>query len=401
MKTVGIDAMRWYTPPFSLDLSSLAHARGIDPDKFSIGLGQQTMSVMPPDEDVVTMAAHAACELLQDKERISMLLFATESGIDQSKAAGLWVHHLLGLSPQCRVVELKQACYSATCALQLATSYLFTHPQERVLLIASDNARYGIGTPGESTQGCGAAAMILSASPRILSIEPHQGVYAEHVMDFWRPNYAQEAIVDGRFSTKVYLQTLGECWKSYTTLSGNGFEDHARYCYHIPFSRMAEKAHERLAKLSDTQASDQDLSRHIQAGLTYSRLTGNAYTAALYIGLSSMLETDTTDLSNKRIGFFSYGSGCVGEFFSGIVQPTYKKMLAPQAHQTLLDSRTPLSCVEYEKFFSSSLPIDGNKHLTPHVSSGIFRLSGIDKHERLYEKKSSLEMCQTRSAKTT
>ena len=212
---IGIDALRLYTPPFAIDLSLLADTRGIDPEKFHTGLGQQCMSVLPPDEDVVTMAAHAAAPLIDasTKEAIRLVLFATESGVDQSKAAGLWVHHLLGLNSSCRVVELKQACYSATCALQLAVSYVHLHPKEKVLLLASDNARYGLKTPGEPTQGCGAAAMIISASPRILALEPFQGVVADHVMDFWRPNYLNEAVVDGKYSTKVYLQSLIKCWQ--------------------------------------------------------------------------------------------------------------------------------------------------------------------------------------------
>ncbi len=71
----------------------------MDADKFHVGLGQRTMSVPPPGEDIVTMAANAGKQALRDinVSDIEMLLFATESGIDQSKAAGLFVHKLLGL----------------------------------------------------------------------------------------------------------------------------------------------------------------------------------------------------------------------------------------------------------------------------------------------------------------
>ena len=62
---------------------------------------------------------------------IEMLLFATESGIDQSKAAGIYVHELLGLPARCRVVELKQACYSGTAALQLALPFLRENPRKK------------------------------------------------------------------------------------------------------------------------------------------------------------------------------------------------------------------------------------------------------------------------------
>lgn len=345
------------------------------------------MSVLPPDEDIVTMAANAALPLLDEetKRAIRLILFATESGVDQSKAAGLWVHHLLGLSPSCRVVELKQACYSATCALQLGISYLHTHPKDKILLLASDNARYGLNTPGEATQGCGAAAMILSLSPRLVAIEETQGVVADHVMDFWRPNYLNEAIVDGKYSTKVYLTTLIKCWEEYSKNSGHSLGDHFRFCYHIPFTRMAEKAHERLTKsCTSSEICPKSLHEQVYSGLAYSQQLGNAYTASLYIGLASLLENDPKDLTEKRIGFFSYGSGCVGEFFSGIVQPGYQNALFCKEHTTLLSSRKKLSYEEYESFFTYRLPEDGGSHQTPATSDARFRLVGCQNHERLY-----------------
>ena len=87
---VGIDKLAFYTPPFYLPLATLAQARGVDADKYHIGLGQKHMAVIPPDESIVTMAANAASILLQDQDKSSIdhVLFATESGVDQSKAAG-------------------------------------------------------------------------------------------------------------------------------------------------------------------------------------------------------------------------------------------------------------------------------------------------------------------------
>lgn len=41
-------------------------------------------------------------------------MLATETGVDQSKAAGLYLHPLLLLPRNCRIIELKQACYCAT-----------------------------------------------------------------------------------------------------------------------------------------------------------------------------------------------------------------------------------------------------------------------------------------------
>ena len=171
------------------------------------------------------MAANAASQCLKDEniKDIDLLLFATESSIDQSKAAGVFIHKLLGLSAHCRVIELKQACYAATAGIQLALNYIHQNPTKKVLLLASDIARYGLNTSGESSQGAGAVAIVISASPRLLCIEPGSGYYTEDCMDFWRPNYRQEALVDGKFSCEMYLKLLKETWLHYHNTTKRDF----------------------------------------------------------------------------------------------------------------------------------------------------------------------------------
>jgi len=386
---VGIDTIAFYTSHYSLDLTHLATVRGVDSDKFSIGLGQQQMAVPPPDEDVVTMAANAALRALRsvDASSIEMLLFATESGIDQSKAAGIYVHHLLGLPARCRVIELKQACYSATLAIQLALPFLRQHPDKKVLLIASDIARYGLGTPGESSQGCGAVAMVLAANPRILALEPEYGVITENVMDFWRPNYADNAFVDGKYSSRLYLNMLEKSWQQYADSSGRGFADHDYFCYHAPVPRLVEKAHQQLAKINrHEKLSEQVLSQQVGYSLEYSRKIGNSYTASLYVGLTALLDLAPDDLADKRLGFYSYGSGCVAEYFSGVIQAGYREALDTQHHQDMLAQRVALSYPEYEAFYSFKYPEDGSYCKMPSYQTGLFRLASIKDHKRHYEK---------------
>jgi len=380
---IGIDQISFYTSQYFLDLKTLAEARGVDPDKYLVGIGQSKMGIPPPDEDVVTMAASAAFPLKEKGalEGVETLLFATESGIDQSKAAGLFVHSLLGLPERCRVVELKQACYSATAALRMAMGLVAMRPQSKVLIIASDIARYELGSPGESTQGAGAVAFTVSADPSLLTIDPESGFYADDVMDFWRPNYLSEAQVDGKYSTLIYIKALKAAWKQYAEESGRSLEDFARFCYHIPFTRMAAKAHQKLAR----GISDEDLETVIGESLVYSREAGNCYAASLYIGLTSLLDNAKEDLSGKRIGLYSYGSGCVGEFFSGVVQPGYRAALLAETHQKLLADRTELTFQQYEDIYHYGLPTDGGKHDFPQYRTGPFRFAGIHEHKRIYE----------------
>lgn len=385
--SVGIDAISVYTPYYALSLDVLAKARQVDPDKFSHGLGQFVMSVPPPGEDIVTMGANACDALLKesDKRNIELLLFATESGIDQSKAAGLYLHELLGLSPRCRVVELKQACYSGTAALQLALPFLRENPQCKVLVVASDIARYGLGTTGESSQGSGAVAMLLSASPRLMALEPSCGIVAENVMDFWRPNYLDEAIVEGKYSSKLYLSMLEKTWLQYQAISGRQLTDHHSFCYHTPVPRLVEKAHQHLLKINNI-APNSPFSDVVQDSLIYGRQMGNTYTASLYVGLASLLDHASEDLSGKRIGFYSYGSGCVAEFFSGIVQPGYRTYLLNKRHQALFTSRTLLTYPEYEDFYQFQYAKNGESQIIPRYETGGFKLVAMENHKRLYER---------------
>lgn len=388
MIKAGIDALGFYSPHYYLDLKTLAAVRGTEVDKFYVGLGQHKMAVPAPDEDIITMAANAVARILPhvNVAEIDTVLFATESGLDHSKASGIYVHRLLGLPARCRVVELKQACYSATAAIRMALPMLQLHPEKKILVIASDVARYGLNSVGESSQGGGAIAILLSAHPRILALDSISGLVTKDVMDFWRPYYLEEAIVDGKFSCDVYLQILLETWSQYTADSKKEFKDIARFCYHTPVPKLVEKAHKKLAKRNGFEITDDE---HLQAllhhSLLYNRDIGNTYTASLYISLLSLFDNDSEDLSQQHIGFYSYGSGCVGEYFSGQVQPGYRQMLEPSYNQALLADRQELTYDEYHHFYTFPLPIDGSECVLPKNETGLFRLAKITEHKRFYE----------------
>jgi len=384
--SVGIDEVSFYTSGQFLDLKTLAQHQGIDPNKYYDGIGQEKMAMPSLDEDIVTLAANAALPIVErvGRDAIAGLLFATETGIDQSKAAGVYVHRLLGLNSNSRVVELKQACYSATAAIQMACAMVARQPARPILVIASDVARYDLQSPGEATQGCGAVAMLISDNPRILEIAPEVGNHTEDVMDFWRPNYRSNALVDGKYSTKIYLKSLKRSWENFTEQSSVTYADIDYFCYHLPFGKMAQKAHSQLARVNKSGQTPEQLEQQIEPTLLYNRAIGNSYTASMYIGLCSLLENSSQDLSAKRIGLFSYGSGCVAEFFTGVVQPGYQAALHQQKHQRLLRERTELSYEEYLKLYHYANPTDGGHHELPEQTQGNFRLAAISEHKREY-----------------
>lgn len=384
--SVGIDEISFYTSNYYLDLRTLAEVQNTDTEKYYQGIGQEKMGMAAPDEDVVTMAANAAAPLVErvGTDAITTLMFATETGIDQSKAAGVYVHRLLNLHENCRIVEMKQACYSATAALQMACALVARQPEKKVMVIASDIARYDLDSPGEATQGCGAVAMLISANPRLVEIEPEVGNYAEDVMDFWRPNYRTTALVDGKYSTKIYLKSLKKAWEHFREASSLAFDDFNHFCYHLPFGRMAQKAHQHLAKVNKAALDADQVEAQIADSLHYNRAIGNSYTAAMYIGLTSLLENSREDLAGSRIGFFSYGSGCVAEFFSGKVVEGYQNCLHRNRHSEMLGARTEVDYQKYLELYRYPDPRDGSELEIDAVTTGRFRLSAIRNHKREY-----------------
>lgn len=388
---LGIDDLAFATADRYLDLADLAPVHGVEPAKYTVGLGQDRMGVAAPDEDVVTLAASAALpvvERLSEQERASIrtVLLATESGIDQSKSAGVYVHRLLGLPAAARVVELKQACYAGTSALQMALALVARNPEQKVLVICSDVARYDVGSSGEPTQGCGAVAMLVTANPRLVAIEPTSGLHTTDVMDFWRPNYRTTAVVDGRLSLRAYTDSLTGAWQDLQAQGGPAFGDIDAFVYHQPFTKMAVKAHAHLTRLAGAARDAEVMDAQIADTLRYNREIGNSYTASMYIGLVSLLDHAADDLGGSRLGFFSYGSGAVGEFFTGVVQPGYREHLRTAAHRRLLDDRTRISHDEYSRIVAPVNPVDGGDHEVPAETRNPFRLAAITGHQRLYER---------------
>lgn len=383
MEKIGIDEMAFATTPYYFTMDDLAQARHQDPNKYKIGIGQDRQAVVPPSQDIVTLGAQAASQLSSASlKRASTLIVATESGIDNSKASGIYIKRLLGLSDYIRVVETKEACYSATAALQFARGIVALNPNENVLVIAADIARYGLNTPGEVTQGAGAVAMIISSSPHVLSIEQTTVNYTKDIMDFWRPLYATDAYVDGKYSNQVYVDFFLKTYQRYVQLTGRVLDDFAALIFHLPYTKMGKKALEGLLG-DDHSAIAKRLRDNLTAEQAFCRQVGNLYTGSLYLGLLSLLNHGDVQ-SGERIGLFSYGSGAEGEFYSGILQPDYEQWIETDLDQKLTQ-RQRISIPEYEHMFESRLGMreeDIQFDLSQDPSN--FVLAGQKSHRRIY-----------------
>ncbi|WP_346222502.1 hydroxymethylglutaryl-CoA synthase [Lacticaseibacillus rhamnosus] len=388
---IGIDAIEMDTPDFYVDLVKLAKVRGDDPNKYTIGIGQDEQAVPPSSQDIVTLGANAAAKVLTPASRanLGMILVGTESGVDASKSAALFIHDLLALPEWVRAVELKEACYGGTAALMMARDYVASHPDKSVLVIAADIARYGLATAGEVTQGAGAVAMIVKADPRLLTVESDSVYRSASINDFWRPVYQDTALAQGKYSTEQYLAFFKTVWERYQADHHLSAHDFAAMTFHLPYTKMGKKALDLVLPTTD-DASAQRLKSRFEASTRYCRRIGNIYTGSLYLGLLSLLDHDTTLQAGDRIGMFSYGSGAVAEFFSGILQPQFKEQLHAAEHAQQLTKRKELPVPEYEAVFSDKVPYDADDYRPdPAYYRGQFILTGVIGQERHYEKHQS------------
>lgn len=383
---IGIDDLAFATGSYRLDLAAIADRLGADPAKYYRGLGQTEMSVVAEDEDVVTLGAAAALPIVEraGRDGIRTLLFATETGIDQSKSAGVYAHRLLGLSPNVRVVELKQACYSATAAMQFAAALVARNPEEKVLVIASDIARYELGSTAEPTQGAAAAAFTVTADPALLELEPAAGLYTQDIMDFWRPNHRVTAIVDGQSSITAYLDAVAGAFEDYRSRGGAAFDEIDRFCYHQPFTKMALKAHRDLARREGSELDAAALTAQIDRTMVYNRRIGNSYTASVYLALLALLDGED-DLTGKRVAIASYGSGAVAEFLTGRVVPGYEAALRRAGNEQILADRTPIDDDAYLARQRTMPRSDPSDYVNRAETTGPFRFVGVEADQRIYE----------------
>lgn len=421
---VGIDRISFTTPHYYVDLTDLAKARAIDPNKFTIGIGQSEQSVPPNNQDIVTLGAQAALPLLKyvKKDKLKMLIVGTESGVDASKSSALYIHNLLKLNSCARCIEIKEACYGGTAALMTACDYVRVHKDSQVLVIAADIARYGLNTPGEVTQGAGAVSMLISANPHVLKINDDSVVKSCDIQDFWRPVYQDTALARGKFSSEKYIEFFLDVWQRYSKQNSCDLNDFAALCFHLPYTKMGLKALRAAMDSSEnlSETSRVRLLEKYETSTKYSRRIGNIYTGSLYLGLLSLLELDgnpevvnpgaanpvatsiqanaiqaNSSCENQKfnplkagdkIGLFSYGSGAIGEFFTGTLMQGFKQALFTSEHIEMLNSRAKLTVSEYEKMFNSVAKYCPEDFVSDssHRERTQFFLNSISSQERNY-----------------
>jgi len=369
MSAVGIEAINSFAGTAYINVEKLARHRRLDMTRFA-NLLMKEKTVPLPYEDPITFGVNAARPLIDamspdEKDRIEMVISCTESAFDFGKSMSTYFHKLLGLNRNCRLFELKNACYSGVAGLQTAVNFVLSQasPGAKVLVVATDVSRFMTVEGGdaltrdwsflEPSGGAGAVAMIVSETPYVFQVDVGaNGYYGYEVMDTCRPVPDSEA-GDSDLSLLSYLDCCENTFLEYKKrVEGANFATTFGYlAMHTPFGGMVKGAHRDMMRKmvkANPKEIEADFERRVMPGITYCQRVGNIMGATASLSLLSTI--DHGDFHTpQRVGCFSYGSGCCSEFFSGIVTKDAQQRVRALGIKDQLDKRYELSMEEYDR----------------------------------------------------
>jgi polyketide biosynthesis 3-hydroxy-3-methylglutaryl-CoA synthase-like enzyme PksG len=397
MISAGIEAMNVFGGSAHLNVEQLARHRRLDTTRFE-NLLMKEKTVALPFEDPVTFAVNAASRLVdelsaKEKERIELLITCSESGIDFGKSISTYVHHYLQLNRNCRLFEIKQACYAATAGLQMATNFILaqTSPGAKALVVATDISRFVLPegsqaalqdwSYAELSAGAGAVAMLVGSEPHVLELDVGaNGYYGYEVMDTCRP-VPDSDTGDPDLSLLSYLDCCEQAFLEYQRRVQNvDYRSSFQHLvFHVPFGGMVKGAHRtmmrRFGKAMPSEI-DADFQSRVLPGMIYCQRVGNIMGGTIFLSLASTID-HCQITSPRRIGCFSYGSGCCSEFYSGIATSAGQKRQRHFAIEQELDCRYPLSIEDYEEMLRASERVKfGTRdvELDAHMIPGVLAL---------------------------
>lgn len=292
---IGIDALAYYVPQQYLPIESLAEARNIEYAKLNKGLGLTSMSFPDVDEDAATMGANAVLNLFTteplDPSTVGRLYLGTESALDSAKPTATYILDLVeqqltgAHGANCLrnvdAVDMTFACIGAVDALENACLFVRQNPEKKAIIVASDLAKYNLGSTGEYTQGAGAVALVVSVNPSIVSLGDEMGVATKGERDFFKPrrthtkaellveaaallgqqlsmedaevkvtqaegfwggnrmlrSYVEEPVFDGQYSNFAYVSRISEALEHFgTKVKINPALDWDKVVMHLPYA---------------------------------------------------------------------------------------------------------------------------------------------------------------------
>ncbi len=356
---IGIEKINLYAGNLFLNIEKLAKARNRDLNYLKNDLMIDEKAVLVDYEDVITMAVNSAKPIItdDDKENIELCIFATESGTDFCKANSTYVCKYLGLKPQVRNYEVKNACYAATIAVQSAVNWVKSGlaKGKKALVISSDTIYNGDKRIGEEVPAPASVAMIISDNPRVVEFEEGKsGYFGFECMDYARPTATYD-IINSQESLFAYLECLEGAFEHYKTNVDEPVDITTyfkRIVYHTPFGGLVKVGHKNLLRSQYPDMTKKEINasfeKMVEKSLYLSRYIGNTYSSNLYVALISLIMQDEELKTGDRIGLYSYGSGSCAEFYSALLLPEAKSIIKNLNIKQKLKERYELSIDDFD-----------------------------------------------------
>ena len=176
-ENAGILAMECYFPQVCVPQTALEESDGCA-GKYTVGLGQHSLSLFDDREDVGSVLMTAVANLM-DKygikaEEVGRLEVGTETLIDKSKSIKTAIlAQLFGECADIEGVTSTNACYGGTAALFNSVAWVESSAWDGryAIVVCGDIAVYAPG-PARPTGGGGAVAMLIGADAPLALIGP-------------------------------------------------------------------------------------------------------------------------------------------------------------------------------------------------------------------------------------
>ena len=411
----GIEAMSFYVPSLYLDIRDLAENRAIELEKLEKGLGLHKMALPDVHEDTATFAAEALLKLIRDYQispkDVGKIYLGTESALDAAKPTATYALQMIEqvleqdfgkrCFKNCDVVDMTFACIGGVDALQMGLDYVRLNPHKKAIIIASDYAKYELGSTGEYTQGGGAVAILVSSQPKLLEIRGEWGVAMESVFDFFKPRreiakadlqnapetapdkmeiFSDEPIFDGQYSNQCYQNRIREAYEHYKVQNSlvKPYENWHYLIFHLPYAFHGKRVFTELYSIENNlpYTTDEEkkalakseeyldfIKQKIEPSQRASSEIGNLYTASVFMALLSALQVSfdrEEELSGKELGFLAYGSGSKSKVFSGKINENWKSVVEKWQLFETLGNRKVVDFSTYEKLHRKQLKTSVN-----------------------------------------
>jgi len=221
--------------------------------------------------------------------------------------------------------------------------------------------------------------------------------------------YKEEPIFEGQFSNESYRERVYEAIENFNQQNQrdilNEWENiifHLPYAFHgrrmivnkwldwmqengkseLIYSEVGhpspENKEEWVKKVSKSKLYSNFVNDKIAPGERASSEIGNMYTASIFMSLLSSLECaidKNKNITNKKIGFISYGSGSKAKIFEGTIQRNWAEKISSLKLFDGLNKRKKISIETYEKLHRRKVNSNINNN------DGIIKLNKISEGE--------------------